>query len=172
MAHEEDYTRKILNKIRTIEESAKEKNKKTVLKEEEERQVSTAADGIAITDEPMFGQNTLTNQIEQFRASVESGAQFSKPNKENVSESPLIFMPNENNLIFSGTIPCLNNLKFQFKLRTQTGDGCFLTTNGLDLSEKNLGILYKLYGFFKNWQEEWNKESSTLEQMAIHLKES
>ena len=163
-----DYTRDMLDKIRKIEESSK--NNKSILTEEVEKQM--ASDGIAITDDPIFGQNTLTNQIQQFRTSVESGAQFSKPDNNNVSESPLIYMPNENNLIFSGVIPCLNNLKFQFKLRTNTGDGCFLTTNGLVLNDKNLEILNKLYGFYENWKEQWNMESSTLEQMAIHLKES
>jgi hypothetical protein len=163
-----DYTRDMLDKIRKIEESSS--HSKSLLKEENEKQ--QAVDGIAITDDPMFGQNTLTNQIQQFRVSVESGAQFSKPDPNNVSESPLIFMPNENNLIFSGVIPCLNNLKFQFKLRTNTGDGCFLTTNGLLLNDKNLEILNKLYGFYQNWKEQWNMESSTLEQMAIHIKES
>lgn len=163
-----DYTRDMLDKIRKIEESSI--HSKSLLKEENEKQ--QAVDGIAITDDPMFGQNTLTNQIQQFRVSVESGAQFSKPDPNNVSESPLIFMPNENNLIFSGVIPCLNNLKFQFKLRTNTGDGCFLTTNGLLLNDKNLEILNKLYGFYQNWKEQWNMESSTLEQMAIHIKES
>lgn len=165
-----DYTRDMLDKIRKIEESSIAK--KTLLKEEDEKAGKPAADGIAITDDPMFGQNTLTNQIQQFRISVESGAQFSKPDVNNVSESPLIYMPNENNLIFSGVIPCLNNLKFQFKLRTNTGDGCFLTTNGLLLNDKNLEILNKLYGFYQNWKEQWNMESSTLEQMANHIKES
>lgn len=165
-----DYTRDMLDKIRKIEESSI--SKKSLLKEEDEKGGKVAADGIAITDDPMFGQNTLTNQIQQFRISVESGAQFSKPDVNNVSESPLIYMPNENNLIFSGVIPCLNNLKFQFKLRTNTGDGCFLTTNGLLLNDKNLEILNKLYGFYQNWKEQWNMESSTLEQMANHIKES
>lgn len=164
---EDDYTRNILNTIRELEES--KETHKSILKEENEK--DKAFDGVAITDSPVFGQNTLTNQIQQFRTSVESGAQFSKPNEQNVSESPLIYMPNENNLIFSGVIPCLNNLKFQFKLRTNTGDGCFLSTNGLVLNDKNLEILNKLYGFYQNWREQWNMESSTLEQMANHIKE-
>ena len=168
-AKEEDFTRKMLDKIRSLEESTKQ-NKQSLNEEVEKGDV--AADGIAITDDPIFGQNSLTNQIQQFRTSVESGAQFSKPDNGNVSESPLIYMPNENNLIFSGVIPCLNNLKFQFKLRTNTGDGCFLTTNGLVLNDKNLEILNKLYGFYQNWKEQWNMESSTLEQMANHIKES
>jgi hypothetical protein len=163
-----DYTRDILDKIRKIEETSI-KTKQSLNENTEQR---TASDGIAITDDPVFGQNTLTNQIQQFRTSVESGAQFSKPDSAKVSESPLIYMPNENNLIFSGVIPCLNNLKFQFKLRTNTGDGCFLTTNGLVLNDKNLEILNKLYGFYENWKEQWNMESSTLEQMANHIKES
>lgn len=161
-----DYTRDILDKIRKIEETSI-KSKQSLNEETEQK---TASDGIAITDDPVFGQNTLTNQIQQFRTSVESGAQFSKPDSAKVSESPLIYMPNENNLIFSGVIPCLNNLKFQFKLRTNTGDGCFLTTNGLVLNDKNLEILNKLYGFYENWKEQWNMESSTLEQMANHIK--
>ena len=161
-----DYTRDILDKIRKIEETSIKT--KQSLNEETEQKI--ASDGIAINDDPVFGQNTLTNQIQQFRTSVESGAQFSKPDSAKVSESPLIYMPNENNLIFSGVIPCLNNLKFQFKLRTNTGDGCFLTTNGLVLNDKNLEILNKLYGFYENWKEQWNMESSTLEQMANHIK--
>ena len=150
---EDDYTRKMLDKIRSIEESSR-KDKQSLNEGQDNyynkvNDNNEAADGIAITDDPVFGQNTLTNQIQQFRTSVESGAQFSKPDNSKVSESPLIYMPNENNLIFSGVIPCLNNLKFQFKLRTNTGDGCFLTTNGLVLNDKNLEILNKLYGFMK-----------------------
>ena len=39
---------------------------------------------IAITDEPKFGQNVLTSQIQQFRSSVESGAQFAKVNLDKI----------------------------------------------------------------------------------------
>lgn len=158
-----DYTRDILNKIRNIQENAT--SEKTLLKEENEGK----SDAIAITDDPRFGQSVLTSQIEQFRTSVDSGAQFSKPS-EKVSESPLIYLPSENNLIFSGTIPRLNNLKFQFKLRTNTGEGCFLwtsnnTEDGLILSDENMRTLSKLQGFYKNWKEQWNSESADLEKL-------
>ena len=169
---EEDYTRNIINRIRNIEESVKQE--KSLLNEEDDKdgKRKEISSGIAITDDPVFGQNTLTNQIKQFRTSVDSGAQFTKPNSDDVSESPLIFMPTENNLVFSGVIPSLNNLKFQFKLRTNTGDGCFLSTEGLILNEKNLAVLNKLYGFYENWKEQWNMEASTLEQMAAHIREN
>lgn len=168
-----DVTRDILNKIRSLQENSE--NNKRLLKEEKEDDVQDFS--VAITDDPKFGQNTLSNQIEQFRSQVDSGAQFSKPDESNIDESPLIFTFSENkergnNLIFSGVIPSLNSLKFQLKLRTDTGDGCFLEANGLILNDKNLGILYKLYGFYENWKEQWNSEAAELEQMAVHIKNS
>ena len=42
----------------------------------------------------------------------------------------------------------------------------------LYVNDKNLEILNKLYGFYENWKEQWNMESSTLEQMANHIRES
>lgn len=145
---EDLVTRDILNKIR-------------ILKEENERQ----NDAIAITDDPRFGEAVLSNQIEQFRSSVESGAQFNKPEQGKVEEAPLIYMPSTSNLVFSGTIPCLNNLKWQFVLKTNTGNGCFVWSDGLILSDENMRILQKLYGFYVNWRNSWNAESRDLEML-------
>ena len=126
-----DYTRDMLDKIRHIQES--NISEKQIITEERENK----GDAIAITDEPKFGQNVLTTQIQQFRSSVESGAQFSKVDSGKVSDCPLIYMPSTGNLIFSGTIPCLNNLKWQFVLKTSTGNGCFLWSDGLILNKEN-----------------------------------
>jgi hypothetical protein len=157
-----DYTRNILDTIRNIQEGTH--SEKTMLTEETEK----SQNAIAITDDPKFGQSVLSSQIEQFRTSVDSGAQFSKGG-DNVAESPLIFIPSENNLIFSGTIPRLNNLKFQFKLRTNTGEGCFVWCDGLILSEENMKTLWKLYGFYVNWRNQWNCESRDLEMLKSML---
>ena len=155
-----DYTRDMLSKIRALQENVC--TKQNLLTEENENK----SESIAITDEPKFGQNVLTTQIQQFRSSVESGAQFSKVNPEKVSECPLIYMPSTGNLVFSGTIPCLNNLKWQFVLKTSTGNGCFLWADGLILNKENMQILNKLYGFYLNWREQWNSESADLERMV------
>lgn len=160
-----DDIRDILNKIRTIKESSNSENSKSLLTEDSQ---SGKEDAIAITDDPKFGQSVLSSQIEQFRSSVDSGAQFSKPG-DKVSESPLIYLPSENNLIFSGTIPRLNNLKFQFKLRTSTGEGCFLWCDGLILTNENMKTLTKLYGFYVNWRNAWFEESKDLEMLKNML---
>lgn len=158
-----DVTRDMLEKIRHIQEN--KKNTKSLLNEENEKK----GDAIAITDEPKFGQNVLTSQIQQFRSLVESGAQFSKVNPDNVSECPLIYMPNNGNLVFSGVIPCLNNLKWQFVLKTSTGNGCFIWSDGLIMNKENMQILNKLYGFYLNWREQWNSESADLERMVQNI---
>jgi hypothetical protein len=157
MQTRDDITRNMLNRIRLIKEE-------TEKKEEDKKQSA-----IAITDDPRFGQNALTSQIEQFKSSVESGAQFSKPG-DNVADSPLIYLPDTGNLIFSGTIPCLNNLKWQFVLKTSTGSGCFIWSDGMILNKDNMQILNKLYGFYENWKNQWESESRDLEMINNTIK--
>lgn len=57
---EDEITRNILNRIRVIQEGSETRGGKTLLNEEEERGTEKA---IAITDDPRFGQNVLSNQI-------------------------------------------------------------------------------------------------------------
>jgi hypothetical protein len=161
---QDDITRNMLSTIRSIKEC--NTNISNTLLTEDIKKDSKA---IAITDEPKFGQNALTNQIQQFRSSVESGAQFSKVDDNNVSECPLIYMPETGNLVFSGVIPCLNNLKWQFVLKTSTGNGCFVWADGLILNKDNMQILNKLFGFYQNWREQWNSESADLERMVQNM---
>ena len=164
---EDDVTRKMLDTIRNLQEAVSAPvYKKSFLYEEKETEDNN--DAIAITDDPKFGQNVLTNQIKEFRSSVESGAEFSKPYAGKVSDAPLIYMPKNGNLIFSGVIPCLNNMKFQFVLKTNTGNGCFIWADGLILNKDNMQILNKLFGFYQNWRESWISASSA---MANHLKD-
>jgi hypothetical protein len=163
---QDDITRDMLSVIRHIKEGNTQSG--SLLTEEKDGD-NSKTNAIAITDDAKFGQNALTNQIQQFRSSVESGAQFSKVDANNVSECPLIYMPETGNLIFSGVIPCLNNLKWQFVLKTSTGNGCFVWADGLILNKDNMQILNKLFGFYQNWREQWNSESADLERMVQNM---
>ena len=159
-------TRDILNTIRAIQENKTYTGKHPFKKVIKEDGGDKELKAVAITDDPRFGQGVLSSQKEQFRSSVESGAQFSEPSDENVADSPLIYMPETGNLVFGGIIPCLNNLKWQFVLKTNTGNGCFIWTDGLILSKDNLQILNKLFGFYLNWRDQWNTESADLERIG------
>ena len=109
----------MLNVIRKTVNENTNKNRQLL---KEETGVEPTSDAIAITDDPKFGDNVLSNQKEQFLSSVDSSAQFAKTNAENPADSPLIYMPETGNVVFSGTIPSLNNLKWQFVLKNNTGD--------------------------------------------------
>ena len=44
--------------------------------------------------------------------------------------SPLVYIPSTGNLVFSGTIPAMNNLKWQFSLKDSDGTGLFIWVEG------------------------------------------
>ena len=127
---------------------------------------SNVQDAIAITNDPKFGQEVLKNQIDEFRSVVDGGAQFTKENANSPSDSPLVYMPSSGNLVFSGTIPSLNNLKWQFSLKDSDGTGLFIWSEGLRLNKENIQTLNKLYGHYLNWKTQWEQSGSMLENLG------
>ena len=150
--NEDIMTRNILGRIR---------EKQTLLKED-----TNDSDAIAITNDPKFGQEVLKNQIEEFKATVDGGAQFANENGASPAESPLVYMPSTGNLVFSGTIPALNNLKWQFSLKDSDGTGLFIWSEGLRLNKENLQVLNKLFGHYQNWKKEWEASAGMLENLG------
>lgn len=120
---------------------------------------------IAINNDPRFGQNVLKNQIDEFRSVVDGGAQFTAENSNSPENSPLVYMPSTGNLVFSGTIPSLNNLKWQFSLKDSDGTGLFIWSEGLRLNKENLQKLNKLHGHYLNWKNQWEQSSGMLENL-------
>jgi hypothetical protein len=154
LINEDLMTRSMLERIR---------QKATLLKEDVNQE---GQDAIAITNDPKFGQEVLKNQIEEFKATVDGGAQFASENTASPSDSPLVYMPSTGNLIFSGTIPALNNLKWQFSLKDSDGTGLFIWSEGLRLNKENLQVLNKLYGHYQNWKKEWEASAGMLENLG------
>lgn len=151
--NEDIMTRTILNNMRSINTNV------SLLKED-------ANDAIAITNDPKFGQDVLKNQIEEFKATVDGGAQFSNSDSESPANSPLVYIPSSGNLVFSGTIPTLNNLKWQFSLKDSDGNGLFIWVEGLRLNKENLQTLNKLLGHYLNWKNQWEQSISMLENIS------
>ena len=170
---EDNITRDMLDRIRSIKSKAAGTGWGIIKEEKETDSEDTKkTDAIAITDDPKFGTRVLSSQIESFRMQVESGAQFNHANPDKVSDSPLIFMPETKNMVFSGTIPALNNLKWQFVLETNTGNGCFIWADGLIINKDNIQTLNKLFGYYQNWRESWRLEAGDLDRMVRNIKEN
>jgi hypothetical protein len=121
-------------------------------------------DIIAITNEPRFGQNVLTNQIENFRKTVSGGAKFADENSEDAESNPLVFYPKSGNLVFSGSIPNLSGLKFQFSLNDVT-NAPYIFVDGLALTDDVLNTLQRISGFYKNWRDEWEASTDLLDKL-------
>ena len=149
---EDVATRFILNQIRN----------KQLLKEDNN---TSNNDAIAITNDPKFGQDVLKNQIDEFRNVVDGGAQFTSENNNTPLSSPLVYIPSSGNLVFSGVIPALNNLKWQFSLKDSDGPGLFIWTEGLRLNKENLQKLNKLSGHYLNWKKQWEQSISMLDNL-------
>ena len=106
---------------------------------------SENSEGIPVTDDSKFGNQTLTTQKE---AAKEIGADFKN------FDTPLIFYPEDGDLVLSGEIPDMNNLKFQFRYKDSSGQGCYIWAEGLQLTDDNVKKINKIQGFYKNWKDD------------------
>ena len=155
-----DITRVMLESIRVSgENSAKVKKQKSILKEDEKKR-----DSIAITNDPRFGQNVLQNQIDSFKQTVNNGARFAKENTEEAESNPLVFFPETGNLVFSGSIPNMSGLKFQYSLNDVTG-APYIFVDGLALTDDVIMTLNKMNGHYKNWRDEWLESGDLLDKL-------
>ena len=145
---QKDITREMLSTIRSINEGIEDTKR---------------GGAIAITDDPKFGQQVLTNQEQAFKSNVDGGAEFAAENVEQPENSPLIYFPDNGNLVFSGKI---RNIKWQFSLKDESGNGCYIWTDGLQLTNENIQLLGKLHGMYENWRDEWNSQGKLLDMLG------
>lgn len=155
-----EYMRNMMDMSRRLFEGKQRPSiKKFMLTEEEQKR-----DAIAITNDARFGQSVLQGQIDSFKQTVNAGAKFAKENADEPENNPLVYYPKTGNLVFSGSIPQLNNLKFQFSLNDTTGSP-YIFVDGLCLSEDAIKTLSKLRGFFLNWRDEWENSGDLLDKL-------
>lgn len=121
-------------------------------------------ESIAITNDVRFGQEVLKNQIDAFRKSVSGGAKFADENNEDAESNPLVFYPKSGNLVFSGSIPTLSDLKFQFSLNDVT-NAPYIFVDGLAITDDVLDTLKKLRGYYKNWKNEFLAATDLLDKL-------
>lgn len=154
-----DSDKEMLNKIRKMNESISKKRKMHINEAEDDK-----ATAIAITDDVKFGDHTLQNQIDSFRQAVNGSAKFAKANSEDPQSNPLVYFPNTGNIVLTGSIPTLSDLKFQFSLNDVTNSP-YIFVNGLALTEDVITTINKLRGYYLNWCDEWFAAGEMLEKL-------
>lgn len=160
-----DETKELLNVMRSKltekQMCSKIENRKKIFEAQDN---SNKKDYIAITNDVKFGDNVLQTQIDAFKNSVNPGAKFSTEKTETPENNPLVYLPKTGNLIFSGMIPNLNNLKFQFSLMDVTSSP-YIWCEGLPLTDEVVTTLNKLKGFYLNWKEQWLLREDLLQKL-------
>ena len=68
------------------------------------------------------------------------------------AEHPMNYYPDNDDVVLSGDVGALQNVKFQYRYREPSNEGCYIWCDALQLSQINLDILKKVYGVFANWK--------------------
>jgi len=152
MPHKEDYTRLMLNTIRTFELQSKKNNSfNQLLNEAYEGDYNNVQD-ITITREnfPDLVEE-IKNSLIQKIPNVRLDDDYLKLNKQ------------KNTLTLTGSVQNLNNLQFTITTDISNDDGLYISVEGLNLTQGALQTLQILQGFSKVFINEWtiNKVGDT-----------
>lgn len=112
---------------------------------EKTRKNDNADDADAV---PYSQQDELMSSIMQ-TAKSQFGADFTN------AKTPMLYYPKDGDVTLSGEIPGLGgDIKFQFKYKDASGNGCFIWCNYMVLSDETVKKLSVINGVYKNWKEE------------------
>ena len=162
-----DTTRKILDKIRSTLNEGKNQDtlrselreddnfltRSKILMEEAEQMVRESAfDKSEHDGDDEFPINKHTPQFGDVRKTQEDALVKTIGESIELSDKALIYYPGTKDLVLNGKINSLN-IAFQFRYNDPSGDGCYIWSNGLQLTEANSRTLGKVRDAFLNWKQ-------------------
>jgi hypothetical protein len=152
---EEKENDNFLTRSKILMEEAVQENKKKVLTEEADVDDSHK-DSFNITQStPQFG-DVRTSQEAAIRKAVNDNVKF--------SENALKYYPKADDMTLDGKIPSLN-LDFQFRYNDPSGDGCYVWTEAMQLTETNARTLGKIRDAFSNWKDSITQDGDLMEKL-------
>lgn len=144
-----------LTQARILMEEAVEDSKKKILTEEEEVD-DDHKDSFEINKStPQFGDVRLS-QEEAIRKAINNNVQF--------SDGALKYYPKADDMTLDGKIPSLN-LDFQFRYNDPSGDGCYVWTEAMQLTDTNARTLGKIRDAFSNWKDSITQDGDLMEKL-------
>lgn len=151
---EERENDNFITKAKILMEEAINDNKKKILTEEEVD--DDHKDSFEITkNTPQFG-DVRTSQEEAIRKTINGNVQF--------SENALKYYPKADDMTLDGKIPSLN-LDFQFRYSDPSGDGCYVWTDAMQLTDTNARLLGKIRDAFSNWKDSITQDGDLMEKL-------
>ena len=144
-----------LTRSKILMQEAIDENKKKILTEEEEVDDSHS-DSFDITKStPQFG-DVRTSQEEAIRKAINGNVQF--------EENALKYYPKADDMTLNGKIPSLN-LDFQFRYNDPSGDGVYVWTDAMQLTDTNARTIGKIRDAFSNWKDSITQDGDLMEKL-------
>ena len=145
---EEKENDNFLTRTKILMQEAIDENKKKILTEEEVD--DDHKDSFEITKRtPQFGDVRI-------RKTINGNVQF--------SENALKYYPKADDMTLDGKIPSLN-LDFQFRYSDPSGDGCYVWTDAMQLTDTNARLLGKIRDAFSNWKDSITQDGDLMEKL-------
>lgn len=106
-------------------------------------------------DTPQFG-DVRTSQEETIKKTIGENITF--------ESEALLYYPDADDMTLNGKINTLN-LTFQFRYNDPSGDGCYVWTEAMQLTETNARTLGKIRDAFSNWKDSITQDGDLMEKL-------
>jgi hypothetical protein len=143
-----------LTMSKVLMNEAVENSKKKILRESDEEDTHKNF-FIVKKDTPQFG-DIRTSQEETIKKTINDNIKL--------ENDALRYYPDSDDLTLDGKIPALN-LKFQFRYNDPSGDGVYLWSEALQLTDANLKVVGKLRNCFMNWRDSITQDAGLMEKL-------
>ena len=179
-----DFTKKMLKTIRENVDKTKKYNvepliventiveednflsRSKVLMEEAEKKTLNESNN-SFNDDKHNTEFPITKRTPQFgdvRVSQEESLLKTIGEQITLKDNALLYFPDADDLVLNGEIKSLN-LTFQFRFNDPSGQGVYVWTDGLQLTEENSRTLGKIRDAFLNWKQELVQDGDLLEKL-------
>ena len=105
-----------------------------------------------------------TPQFSDVRNSIEDAIKKTVGEQIKLEDDALKFYPDTEDLVLNGVIPTLN-LTFQFRYQDPSGEGIYVWTDALQLSESNSRTLGKLRNAFLNYKNSITNDGDLIQKL-------
>lgn len=117
--------------------------------------------GIPIPKDERFGETVkaleqcVTNQLQNIQVQFENQS--------------LYFYPNGDDIIMTFSIPDMNNMVVNFKLKDSNGQGCYISCENTQLNDDNSKRIQQIKYAFDTWKQSLIQDSSIIQNIKSAL---
>jgi hypothetical protein len=147
-----------LTRSKILMQEAVDGAKKKILTEEDEGHSKYF---VVKKDTPQFG-DIRTSQEETIKKTINDNIKL--------ENDALRYYPDSDDMTLDGKIPSLN-MRFQFRYNDPSGDGVYVWSDALQLTDANLRVVGKIRNSFMNWRDSITQDAGLMEKLNQAAKE-